>query len=152
MSEKNLWSAMQRNMRGRWLVPRRHEDAINKGIPDVSFVVDGRRGWMELKHIEAWPVRDTTVVRCDHFTMEQREELRQQWKAAGMAFLFAQIDRDYMLFEGQWAADNFGKVVQAELFEGQIGWWHHRCDWAALWNVLRDYAWLGLAGREDESD
>ena len=48
MSEAGLWSTMRQGMARNWREATRHEDSLQKGIADVSFVgIDGRHGWIE---------------------------------------------------------------------------------------------------------
>jgi hypothetical protein len=81
-----------------WDDADRHEDKLNLGVADVSFCLGGRHGWMELKQLDAWPVRDATPVRMPHFTAEQRLWLRRKGIAAGNTWLLMNV-RDA---RGEW--------------------------------------------------
>jgi hypothetical protein len=115
MSEANLWTTIRTKMLpDYWSEATRHEDAYQKGIADVSFVQLGRHGWMELKWVARYPVRESTVVRIPHYTDEQRAFLRAKGSAGGMTFLFMKIERDYLLFDHLNAPD-VGMVTASEL-------------------------------------
>lgn len=91
-----------------WLSATRHEDKLQGGIADVSFVQNkphdyreecpGMHGWMELKKVSMLPVRPSTIVRIKHYTPEQRSFLLEKGRA-GMTFLLLQLERDYLLFD-----------------------------------------------------
>ena len=49
------------------------ENPANPGTPDVSYV----EGWIELKQLDAWPAREDTPVRIEHYTPQQR--IRVAW-------------------------------------------------------------------------
>lgn len=136
--ESALWSLMRREMgRGKhWLEATRHEDAINLGIADVSFVdVCGNHGWMELKDAAAWPARESTILRLDHYTEDQRAFLRRKGRAGGKAWLFVRVDRDYMLF-GWREAQGVGRLNRAQLLECAAFYCLGGCDWAGLGRFL----------------
>lgn len=46
--EKALWNYVSAGMNNRWDC-QRHEDRYSKGIPDVSYGINGVNGWIELK-------------------------------------------------------------------------------------------------------
>jgi hypothetical protein len=52
-------------------------------------------GWIELKHLDEWPVRVDTTVRFRELTLEQ-VLWSENWP--GNAWLLARVRRDYMLF------------------------------------------------------
>ena len=55
-AEKNLWRYVRKGMAEHWDATR-HEDRVTPGVPDVSFRVGGRNGWLELKTAERRGVR-----------------------------------------------------------------------------------------------
>jgi hypothetical protein len=96
------------------LDPVRVENLIHPGTPDVNLC-DGK--WIELKCIDAWPVRETTNVAIDHFTPQQRVWLYKRWKVApGTTFLLLQViaDGQWLLFDGNVAAKVVGRGTTSE--------------------------------------
>ena len=88
------------------------ENPAYPGTPDVNFL----NGWLELKHLPNWPVRANTPVQLGHFTPRQRIWLRKRWRAGGGAWLLLQVGSDWLLFDGDIAAQFVGKgPTQAEL-------------------------------------
>ena len=72
---------------------------------------------MELKSIEAWPVRDGTIVSISHYTAQQRVWLFKRWKyAPGTTHLLLEVRsvRQLLLFDGNVAALVVGKAPAAE--------------------------------------
>lgn len=88
------------------------ENIACPGFPDIEFV----GGTMELKVIPGWPARAQTPVRVPKFRPVQRNWLRRRWRAGGLTLLLLRIGRDeYLLFDGDVAADRLGKVPRREL-------------------------------------
>ena len=134
MSEANLWQNMRVAM-GKpkhWLEATRHEDKLQSGICDVSFITKLRNhGWMELKQIKKYPARATSIVRVEHYTTEQKQFIRRKGKRGGMTFLFIQVERDYYLFD--WiGAQNLGHLTRKGMEETAVDWWAGKMNWEEL--------------------
>lgn len=99
------------------------------GIPDLNYL----GGWIELKCVKAWPVRESTPLRVDHFENEQRIWLRKRATynfRAGMppgSWLLLRVGEgalaDWLLFQGDVAADRLGYSTKAELITWAHRWW-----------------------------
>lgn len=138
MSEAGLWSTMRVQMgKNRyWKEATRHEDSLQKGIADVSYVSKNENhGWIELKKLKSWPVRESTIVRIDHYTDDQRIWLKQKGRAGGYTWLFLQVGRDYLLFDAYHCQD-VGKLNRDELLARAFGVWWGKMDWAELGDFL----------------
>jgi hypothetical protein len=112
-SEAALWKSIRPYLQAAKLDPVRVENPIGPGTPDVNFI----GGWMELKSIEAWPVRDASIVTIKHFTPQQRVWLFKRWKyAPGTTHLLLEVRsvRQLLLFDGNVAALVVGKAPAAE--------------------------------------
>ena len=48
----------------------RVENPAWPGTPDVHWCMEGHEGWLELKHMERWPVKGGVLL-VDHFTPQQ---------------------------------------------------------------------------------
>jgi hypothetical protein len=82
----------------------RVENGVEPGWPDVAYAlrVPARppsAGWLELKHLSAWPVRPRDRVNLTSLTLEQvRWALR--WRHAGArVHALLQVGRDYLLLD-----------------------------------------------------
>lgn len=96
------------------------ENRVNPGTPDVAHL----HGWIELKQIEDWPKRPSTMVRIDHYTPEQRLFLRRWWEAGGLCHLLLRVEAtdEWLLFEGH-KADLIGACTQEELMANYISYY-----------------------------
>lgn len=134
MSENAMWSTMRKQMAvgKHWREATRHEDKLAKGIADVSFVGnDERHGWVELKQLDEWPKRESTIVRVEHFTKDQLFWLQRKGKAGGNTWLFMKVERDYLLFYWN-RLERVGQVNKAELCRHASMVWQGRMDWREL--------------------
>lgn len=98
--------------------PHRVENTCESGTPDVNCTI----GWIEDKYLDHWPVRKG-VVRCDHFTIQQRLWARTRIAYRGACWLFLQVGREYLLFRGDVAAEFLGNCDEATLRTKALGVW-----------------------------
>jgi hypothetical protein len=113
-SESLMWAKLRPILLAAKLDAVRVENPIHPGTPDVNLCTGQ---WIELKCIATWPVREATLVRIDHFTQEQRVWLYRRWKyAPGSTLLLLEVreDRQWLLFDGDVAAQIVGKSTAAE--------------------------------------
>lgn len=118
------------------------ENPVHPGTPDVNFSV----GWIELKWLRRWPSRDTTKVRVESFTKQQRIWLRRRYRLSYNAWFMLQVQREWLLLTGRDAADyvdgltrrGLYRVCRARWTEGLNEEELRRCltmDWES-WNGL----------------
>lgn len=127
LPEQKLWDHLRAGMMGRWDA-QRHEDKYATGIPDVSFGIHGRDGWMELKHLAAGPARQDRPwdFAIDHLTSDQRNWMsRRALSGGGRVFLLAQIGDSYYLWRWRHIASGLGYLTFSELAAKAVHW-HHR--------------------------
>lgn len=98
-NESQLWETMRNALRPFGSL-KRIENKLEEGTPDVNFALTFPRtgrtvsGWCELKHLEAWPKRPTTMVAIRHLTVDQVLFL-ENWR--GLAFLLLRVGACYMV-------------------------------------------------------
>jgi hypothetical protein len=80
------------------------ESPIEPGTPDVNCTA----GWIELKHLNVWPVNNSTVVVPRHFKPEQRMWLRNRCAKGGSAWLLLRVGRSWCLVWGRCASEYLG--------------------------------------------
>ena len=120
MSEKTLWRTVGGILKRNRLDPRRIEDAVSVGVPDVNY----RDGWIELKVVPSWPKRPGTPLRVDHFTPAQRVWLQRRCRCAGRAYLMLRVGAsEYLLFRGDVAAKCLGYLPRERLVEKALVHW-----------------------------
>lgn len=113
MTEKQMRRRVVAKLKERGLDPISVENSVRSGTPDVNYV----NGWVELKTLPAWPVREDTPVRIEHFTPQQRVWLRRRCEAPnGNAWLLLEIDNTWFLFWGTTAATRLGTCTRKELY------------------------------------
>jgi len=85
------------------------ENPACPGTPDVQFI----GGWLELKFLEAWPKREETTVRIEHFTPQQRVWLLRRYMAEiklripdphCWLLLYVAETREHLLFDAETGA------------------------------------------------
>lgn len=128
MRESQLWATMREGLRRAEprIFLKRIENAAESGTPDLYFKCRGVSGWIELKRLEAFPVRESTIARVDHFTPAQQLWIRQHGPGA---WLFVQVGAEYFLF------DHLGAQLVAQGGE-RARWeawardrWLRPCNW-----------------------
>lgn len=131
------------------------ENGAHPGTPDVNHLY----GWMELKYLKAWPVRPTTPVRVDHFVPGQRgwigRRVRATRKAGGSecVHVLLKVGREWLLFDGEWAALFLGEKTKGELIEAALGHWtvFDKKDFAACLTTICLSKSLSPLGNGNES-
>jgi len=139
-SENSLWKTFKRNMKVHGEFDR-HEDMLNVGVPDVSYVLfNGGGGWIELKHAHKPPVRPTTIFSIKHYTPEQRYWLRRRGQAGDNCWLLLQVDRSYWLFDWE-GAQVINTLPYIETTRFAVRGWENMVEWDSLAGILRDGAY-----------
>jgi hypothetical protein len=123
MNESGFWSTIKRN----WdKLPELHliriEDRCGIGVPDVNGCYRSTEFWCELKHLDAFPKRTTTVVKIHHYTAEQRLWLRKRGQVGGKVWLLAQVGKEVFLFDWQ-VAQRVGVDLTAPMWQELAVWY-----------------------------
>jgi hypothetical protein len=109
MSEANLQRNVLRQLWFYHAIPVENSKKI--GTPDVTFI----HGWIECKWLDQYPVKKGTIVRINHFTGKQRLWLIKHSAFGGNCFLWLQVGREHLIFNGGYAGRYVGKVTAHEL-------------------------------------
>ncbi len=119
MSEKSMRKLVTTALYKAHAIPV--ENQCLPGTPDVECMF----GWLELKRMEDWPKRATTIVRCDHFEPEQRIFLEDHCDFGGNAYLLLLIEktREWLLLNGKVAATLLGRCNQQQLRDNSLAIW-----------------------------
>ena len=121
MRESDLWATLRDKLFKERLKGTRRDvkriETMAPGTPDVNYCIDGKEGWIELKHAREWPKRGGPL-KLRHFTPEQRLWIHTRQKAGGKAFVLLKVEDDYFLF---WNISEVGKTLnRAELIKQSI--------------------------------
>ena len=122
-AESALWRLLRASvLPGHWV---RVENRVQRGTPDVNYCVSGVEGWLELKSVDNWPIRGGVLL-IKHFTIQQRLWLRERCLAGGRAALLLRIEKpkkQYLLFDGLYAAGSLGMVSRKSLETNALIMW-----------------------------
>lgn len=135
--EQGLYRYLKKGMKGRWHV-QRHEDLYCSGIPDISFGIKGCQGWIELKVLPKWPVKETTIVKIRHFTETQKAWLLNRGCHGGRCYMLLKISssREYLLFDYVQVKIHMDKRTKDELIEGCSAYYKNNIDFDSLALIL----------------
>jgi hypothetical protein len=134
--EQAAWTSIRPTLVGLGLDPRRVENVVGPGHPDVNYA----GGDIELKAMDAWPARPDTGVVVPEFTGEQAGWLAQRWKAGGLSWLMVRMGPSWFLFDG-WTALEVWKSIDRQA-------WHDR---AAFVYPGDSRGWKGTPLRSSQS-
>lgn len=95
------------------------ENVAHVGTPDVWTA----HGAIELKHLDAWPRRETTPLRVPHFTAAQRVWLVRRTRAGGRAHVLLRVCGEWILLRGLDAAYKLGNATRRELCDLAVARW-----------------------------
>jgi len=95
------------------------ENAVGTGMPDVNYA----DGWLELKSVARWPTRPSSPLRVPHFTQEQRLWIRRRQEAGGRVHVLLKVEREWLLFDGIFAADHLGYSTYDKLVWKAKAFW-----------------------------
>ncbi len=135
MNEATLRNYVRRGLRAKGVLTTHHEDALQSGIPDLSYSGGGHHGWIELKWLEAWPKRADTIVRVPHYTKEQKHFLLSRGRAGGRCWLLLRVGREHLLFDHE-AAQYVGAQPAGGLIALADIWEEPRLDFEQLTRKL----------------
>ncbi|KKM97272.1 hypothetical protein LCGC14_1169750 [marine sediment metagenome] len=138
MNESGFWRKIRNGIKN---PPDTHlvriENAIYSGTPDLSYCINGVEGFIELKYLEAWPKRESTVVRIPHFRGEQRIWLHDRHIAGGRCYLCLGIAKSTFIFDGLQAAMFLGKDWnKADIYSHSLLWWDGKVAWKNFKNRI----------------
>lgn len=128
MSEVSLWRYLKEGMRGRWDACR-HTEALSSGVPDVSFGIGGRNGWIELKARHSWPKRADTPVDFD-LRLDQAAWLSRRQRYGDNVWILVRCAREYLLFSGAFAKAISDRLPRERLYTLCSRRWVGRIVWS----------------------
>jgi hypothetical protein len=166
MDEAAAYASLRPRLQALGLDPQRVENVLAGGTPDVWY----SHGAMELKWLEKWPHRPTTLARVA-LRPEQVAWLSRRWASGGLCWVMLRVGRELLLFSGLDARWVHAGCTKADLEEmacwrtqrgdtpsapwPRLGWWL-RGEWERLpvneqARFLRLRCGRSLQQAEDES-
>lgn len=116
------------------------ENPVFPGTPDIAYI----GGWIELKKLDEWPVRPTTKVRLNHYTVQQKAWARMHHHRGGQCYWLLRVQRDWLLLHGAVAAEVVGTLTREELIGRSILYMSEGFDGDRLLGKIKE---LSNAGR-----
>lgn len=130
--EKELAQYLKKGMGKHWHMSILQEK-YTEGIPDISFGCNGINGFIELKEIEKFPKKDTSIVKIPHAEERhhQKQWLLDRTQASGSCFVLVHIVQPdlYYLFYGD-------EIALLGISWRKVDWDFYACG---LWE--KDIAW-----------
>lgn len=134
--EATLWAYVRKGMRGRWHC-QRHEDKLCRGIPDVSYAIEGVDGWIELKSLADWPKLDRTPVNVG-ISPEQVAWLETRGDMGnGRCFVLIRVRQEHLLVRWTDARSLLRGILRDELRARADAHYQKGIDWDDLVWQLR---------------
>ncbi len=122
-TESDFWSVVRRQLSPYGRLQRIESHLTAQGIPDVAYCLLGSAGWLELKHLEAWPKRATTTIYIKHLKLEQVLFL-EDWvrhPSRGQAYALLQVAKDFLLLDPPLVRRVFDRAAtREELVQGAV--------------------------------
>jgi len=141
MSESQLWDRVRKGLveaSDLKIDIHRVENMVGAGMPDVNFCYKGVEGWVELKHADKPPARDSTpVYHSGGLRPDQIVWIHKRARAGGRVFVLARCGESIFLVPGRFAKE-FNDLTYPELID-YSSWWTAKkrgVDWAGLLEVL----------------
>ena len=136
MNESGVWQTLKNGMVGKWHVSRIESSAGN-GIPDLTFGISAKQGWVELKYIPEWPVREGTKLKLP-LRPEQKHWIKARGSLSGDVWVFVRVMDTFFLlswFKALDAAEE-GWTGREWLTKSNL-WWEKRVDFGELLDALK---------------
>ena len=126
LREQRLWDSLRNNIR-RDVKLERVENGLGAGMPDVLGIFESMVFWIELKAIDAWPVRDSTPAlgNEDGLNVDQRNWLLDWYNREGTAMVLIGVGRgktrELFLVPGE-HADEINYMTRSNLQSFRVTW------------------------------
>lgn len=134
-SESALWTCLRGKLPSQAHAVR-VENTVQVGTPDVNFCLGGLDVWLELKQLDDWPKREKTRVVLG-MREGQAPWIIKRTIAGGLAFVFAQIGREYFLYEA-FAVNRLDTLNQQEMRDQAVWTGRQPLDVNRLLDVVKN--------------
>ena len=100
------------------------ENLVGPGTPDINYI----EGWLELKQLDAWPVRENSPVVIRHLTLQQKIWIRSRASHGGRVHLLLHVDGTWLLFDAA-GVEKLLRIPKKKILEIALREWH---SWGKL--------------------
>lgn len=126
LPEQKLYDWLERKIGHRCMLER-VENRVKRNTPDLYLASDVRGmpvcGWIELKVLDAWPKREATVVRLEHWTSGQRYWATRHAMHGGTTWLVLGVGEEVLIVNAKTAALECDRWTQADWREkSEVVW------------------------------
>lgn len=117
MTESYIWKKLKAGIPEAHFT--RHEDKVTFGIPDVSYGIAGRNGWIELKSYRLPPL--TSIPSFNKFKRTQRSWLKNRGRTGSNCWVLTGFGDNILLLSWE-QLDLCGKVDLRTLIKHSHFW------------------------------
>lgn len=121
---------------------QRHEDRFTTGIPDVSFGIKGKDGWIELKVIPKPPRNLLAPFDLLDLSVDQRNWMNARTAHGGQdrCFVFVRVEepRAYVLHRWDRLRQYLGKRSYRVFTSKALGYWVGGVNWNHFAKILHN--------------
>lgn len=101
--------------------------------PDVFYCRRGYVGWIELKYLKKYPVKQ---LKISHFTPGQKLWLKTLTRKGGKAYLLLRVEKDTFIIDGSFSFNL--EVTKEWLIENSLFCWFNKINFSQLLRILEE--------------
>ena len=139
--ESNLWRYLNEVMKrefglDKWLADRLESGSTTRGIPDICYSIRNKFGFIELKIVKQYPVRETTKVNVK-LTNLQKYWLKRRGELSGSCFVIVKVlsEKEYFIFD-HINCQMLGTLTRKDMYKMTKFHWKNKIDPNELYSVL----------------
>lgn len=131
LPEQKLYDWLERKIGHRAMLER-VENRVKRNTPDLHLAANVRgvpiSGWIELKVLDAWPKRENTIVRLEHWTSGQRYWASRHAMHGGTTWLVLGVGEEVLVVNGKKATVYCDQWTQEDWRENaEVVWRNADC-------------------------
>ena len=139
--ESNLWRYVNDVMKreygiANWLADRLESGSTIRGIPDICYSIKDKFGFIELKIVKQYPVRETTRVNVK-LTNLQKYWLKRRGDLSGSCYVLVKIlsEKEYFIFN-HINCQSLGELTRKEMYKMAELHWKNKINPNELYFIL----------------
>jgi len=136
MTESGVWAYLKKGMIGTGWHATRIESSSGNGVPDVSFGIPEKNGWMELKYIPEWPKREGTIIKLP-LRPEQKHWIKARGYLSGDVWVFVRIKDTFFILTWEKAMEAYEGWTCQDWLRNATAFWEKRVDFGELCRLIK---------------